>query len=104
MSMDVSNSTGQSTGYRVVGAGGATVTLGGEDSEREACLKAGATEACQFPLPECSFLVKFLIDGREVASATFYKDPGEVNLYEDEWGVHVRSCASSNGSNGDIPR
>jgi len=90
--MDVSNSTGQNTGYRVVGAGGNMC----EPAESE--LKPWQTEECQFHFP---FLVQFFIGGEEVASATFRKDPGVVSLYEDEWGLRVRP---GNGSTGEIPR
>ena len=108
--MNVSNSTGQNTGYRVVGAGGAmgepevSAAQVSESQVSEVCLKPGETEECQFPLPDGgSFLVTFVINGEEVASATFDKDPGEVDLYEDERGFHVRWCNGSNGGVGEIP-
>ncbi len=89
--MDVSNSTGQNTGYRVVGAGGNMCAHRENDPQvREVWLKPGQTEKCQFSLPSGSFRVTFLSDaGEEVASATFHKDPGMVSLCGDEWGFRI---------------
>lgn len=88
--MDVSNSTGQNTGYRVVGAGGNYPNGESELQASEVWLKPGESEKCQFELPCGSFRVTFVSpEGVEVASATFHKDPGMVSLCGDEWGFRI---------------
>ena len=87
--MDVSNSTDQNTGYRIVGAGGNRLEY--ESLATQAYLEPGQTEECRFLVPSGPFRVQFFIDGQEVACATFRKGPEVVSLYEDEWGLRVQS-------------
>jgi hypothetical protein len=85
MSMDVSNSSGTKTDYRVSGTGGGirpqvlcsgTLAPGGRAS-----LETWSQDGCW---------VQFFIDGMEVACATFRKAPEAVTLHEDEWGYRVQ--------------
>ena len=97
--MNVSNSTGQNTGYRVVGAGGNT----SEDEllvVNEVWLEPGQTETHQDKLPCGSFRVTFISrDKKEIASATFLRDPGMVELVQEEWGFCI--LRSENGCTGE---
>lgn len=79
--MDVSNSTGENTGYRVLGSG---TTL-----ERENLLKPGQIER-QVSVPQGTFRVAFFIDGVEVACANFKSEPPMVSLRKNPWGLHVQ--------------
>lgn len=82
--MNVSNSTGQDTSYRVLGGGTGTL----KESEWTGSLKPGQEEAC--PSVDGSFWLRFFVDGVEVACATFHKAPEAVVLREDEWGYRVQ--------------
>lgn len=87
--MDVSNSTGQNTGYRVLGSGGAS-PMEGELAARVGLLEPWKKEECRFPIPSGSFRVQFSVDGVEVACATFYKAPELVCLQENELGLYIQ--------------
>ncbi|HYU31939.1 MAG TPA: hypothetical protein VEW48_07235 [Thermoanaerobaculia bacterium] len=138
--MDVSNSTGQNTGYRVLGSGGhiprqrARLSTFGtpeamqEDLRAEQDIREGRYETfssveefarqlphrlqrireerlilagelppggeAESPAPVSGFEpfhVVFQVEGREVASATFFKEPTVVRLVEDEWGFRVEA-------------
>lgn len=82
--MDVSNSTGQNTSYRVLGGGTGTL----KESELTGSLKPGQQETC--PVADGKFWLRFFVDGTEVACATFHKAPEAVVLQEDEWGYRVQ--------------
>lgn len=82
--MDVSNSSGTKTDYRVSGTGGGVQceelyagTLAPDDSVRLEPKDGG----CR---------VQFFVDGVEIACATFRKSPDAVTLGEDEWGWRVQ--------------
>lgn len=83
--MDLSNSTGQSTNYRVSGTGGVTK----EGDWTNGLLKPGERQSC--PPYDGRFRLQFFIADEEVASATFFRDPEVlVILKEDEWGYRIQ--------------
>lgn len=82
--MNVSNSTGQDTSYRVLGGGTGTL----REQEWTSSLKPGQEEPC--PIADGTFWLRFFVDGVEVACATFRKAPEKVALCEDEWGYRVQ--------------
>ena len=84
--MDVSNSTGENTGYRVLGSG---TNMDRECLERECPLTPGQTER-EVPVPPGPFRVAFFIDGEEVACANFESEPPVVSLRKNPWGLHVQ--------------
>jgi hypothetical protein len=84
--MQVSNSTGQNTQYRV-GAGGGSVPLVARSS-RTGSLGAGEKITVKLGSPY-PWLVEFSINGAVVASGTVKKPPAKVALAECPVGYTV---------------
>ncbi|HEX3532305.1 MAG TPA: hypothetical protein VH988_35035 [Thermoanaerobaculia bacterium] len=94
--MQVSNSTGRNTDYRVGasgGGGGSNLSFSGSGSTTSSTatlvgglLSPGDTELCPNSWP-CT--VAFMIDGNVVITRDFTEDPGLVALIEAEGGYDL---------------
>jgi hypothetical protein len=107
--MQVSNSTGQNTDYRVGTSSGGQVNGMSDatytDSTRQASLAPveltrdetrgqlppGGSETCKSAGP---FIVEFVIDEKVVATAQFAEDPGQVILVERGGKYSIEAAAA----------
>jgi len=109
--MQVSNSTGSNTDYRVgtnAGAGGAVVTedqaTGGGGSQQSSDAEVEVTTTSPFAFAGTlapgsiedwngsgPYTVEFIIDGTVVASAFYNEDPGLVTLVETAGGFAIEA-------------
>lgn len=89
--MQVSNSTGQSTDYRVgANGGGATAPEELKDTYLSGQLKPYGDDRCDPPQDARSWVVEFYIENQLVASITCFKDPGVLTLVRDDWGFWIK--------------
>ena len=104
--MQVSNSTGRNTDYRVGASGGGSggslsfSTVSGNTTSSTATLNGGLlspgdTELCLSAWP-CT--VAFMINGKVVISREFAEDPGLVALVEADGGYHLAITPMADGS------
>lgn len=103
--MQVSNSTGRNTDYRVgvSGGGGGNFSFAATSGSPTPCLldgqlTPGGSELCadsgSWP---CT--VEFIIDGTLVASQSFSEDPGQVALVESngQFSIEISPVATDDG-------
>lgn len=97
--MQVNNTTGQSTSYRVTGGGGASVALAGDTSTSEGgtttiavldCGKLGPLQEEEHNLADSSGLtMEFWVEEVLVASRWFDEAPDQVSLVEEDGAYRV---------------
>ena len=95
--MQVTNSTGRNTDYRVGAGGGTNVSFASSGTASMLLEPAGGQELFASSWP-CK--VEFWVDGTLVASQSFPEDPGQVALLESEgqFRIEVTPYPADDGS------